>query len=43
MPSRPIPYKQTEPRWAFAEFTYVFDIEPNLRQVIDSYSMTAVH
>ena len=30
-------------RWAFAEFTDVFDIEPNLRQVIDSYSLTAVH
>ena len=30
-------------RWAFAEFTDVYDIEPNLRQVIDSYSMTAIH
>ena len=30
-------------RWAFAEFTDVFDIEPNLRQVIDSYSLTAIH
>ena len=24
-------------RWAFAEFTDVFDIEPNLRQVIESH------
>ena len=25
-------------RWAFAEFTDVFDIERDLRQVIDSYT-----
>ena len=30
-------------RWAFAEFTDVFDIESGLSQVIDSYSLTAVH
>ena len=30
-------------RWAFAEFTDVFDTEPGLRQVIDSYSPTTVH
>jgi len=30
-------------RWAFAEFTDVLDIELGLRQVIDSYSLTAVH
>ena len=30
-------------RWAFAEFTNVFDIEPNLRQVIDSYVPAGIH
>ena len=29
-------------RWAFAEFTDVFDIEPGLQQVIDSYASTSV-
>ena len=30
-------------RWAFAEFTDVFDIESGLRQAIDSYSVSAMH
>ena len=30
-------------RWAFAEFTHVYDIEHGLRQVIDSYTPTGVH
>ena len=30
-------------RWAFAEFTDVFDIEPGLRQVIESYQTAHVH
>jgi type III restriction enzyme len=30
-------------RWAFAEFTDVFDIELGLRQVIESHSLAVVH
>ena len=30
-------------RWAFAEFTDVFDIEPGLRQVIEAYYSAHVH
>jgi type III restriction enzyme len=30
-------------RWAFVELADVFDIESGLRQVIDSYSLAAVH
>jgi type III restriction enzyme len=30
-------------RWAFAEFTDVFDIERNLRQVIESYIPAVIH
>ena len=30
-------------RWAFAEFTDVFDIESGLRQIIDSRSVAVLH
>ena len=30
-------------RWAFAEFTDVFDIEPGLQQAIESYRTAHVH
>ena len=30
-------------RWALAEFTDVFDIEPGLRQVIEAYYSAHVH